>query len=52
MFLDPVAWVVYDDTEQALAELSDHGWRHVIVSNHMPELPRLVTDLGLADHFE
>ncbi|MGD2101888.1 MAG: HAD-IA family hydrolase [Acidimicrobiia bacterium] len=52
VFLDPAAWVIYDDTEDALTRLSSHGWRHVIVSNHVPELPRLVTNLGLANHFE
>jgi FMN phosphatase YigB (HAD superfamily) len=26
------------------------GWRNVIVSNHGPELPDLVFQLGLADH--
>lgn len=52
VFLDPGAWVIYDDTEEALAVLSSDGWRHVMVSNHVPELPQLVTDLGLADHFE
>lgn len=36
----------------ALQALSGAGWRHVIVSNHVPELEQLVADLGLAAHFE
>lgn len=51
VFLDPTAWVIYNDTREALTVLSGHAWRHVIVSNHVPELARLVTNLGLADHF-
>lgn len=51
VFLDPRAWIVYDDTVESLNTLSAIGWWHVIVSNHVPELPRLVDELGLADHF-
>lgn len=52
VFLDPATWTVYDDTVQALITLSAAGWRHVIVSNHVPELPRLVEDLGFSAHFD
>lgn len=44
-YLDPSCWTVYDDVAPALDALS--GWRHVIVSNHVPELPALVRALGL-----
>ena len=40
--------MLFDDTLPALAELRRAGWRHVILSNHVPELPALVDGLGLA----
>jgi putative hydrolase of the HAD superfamily len=51
-YLDPTRWVVFPDTEPALAQLTGRGWRHVILSNHVPELPALVKALGLGGHFE
>ena len=45
LYLDPAYWEVYDDVAPALALLE--GWRHVVVSNHVPELPDLVAALGL-----
>jgi putative hydrolase of the HAD superfamily len=48
----PDAWVVFPDTVPALVALSSRGWRHVVLSNHVPELPRLVANLGLHHHFE
>ncbi len=44
-YADPAYWTVYDDTLPALRELA--AYRHVIVSNHVPELPDLVAALGL-----
>lgn len=46
------AWQVMDGAEEALRTLSRAGWKHAIVSNHVPELPSLVAELGLASHFE
>lgn len=48
-YVDPAAWTVYSDTLPALSSLHKAGWRHLVVSNHVPELPRLVRSLGLAD---
>lgn len=49
-YVDPARWTVYDDVLPALADLSE--WRHVIVSNHVPELPSLVSALGLDGYFD
>ncbi len=49
---DPATYTVYDDTVPALVKLSEHGWRHVILSNHVPELEQIVQGLGLGSHFE
>jgi putative hydrolase of the HAD superfamily len=51
-YLDTAGWVVYDDVAPALATLAEAGWRHAIVSNHVPELPSLVSALGLALYFD
>jgi putative hydrolase of the HAD superfamily len=34
-----------------LDELSAGGWQHIVLSNHIPELPRLLAGLGLNDRF-
>jgi len=46
-YLDPAGWTVYADTRPVLNCLAAQGWRHVILSNHVPELPALVAALGL-----
>jgi putative hydrolase of the HAD superfamily len=40
-------WSLFDDTLPALESLRGHGYRHVILSNHVPELEQIVTRLGL-----
>lgn len=47
VYLDPAAWVVFEDAEPALARLAAAGWTHAVLSNHVPELPALVDALGL-----
>jgi putative hydrolase of the HAD superfamily len=51
-YLDPRRWVVFPDTEPTLVALTGRGWRHIILSNHVPELPQLIELLGLDHHFE
>jgi putative hydrolase of the HAD superfamily len=50
-FIDPASWRLFDDTLAALDQLAGLGWRHVVVSNHVPELPAILASLGLADYF-
>jgi putative hydrolase of the HAD superfamily len=45
-------WRVFDDTLAALRATAGAGWRNVVLSNHIPELDALVTQLGLADLIE
>jgi putative hydrolase of the HAD superfamily len=40
-------WRLYDDTLPTLRALRDDGYRHVILSNHVPELEQIVESLGL-----
>lgn len=52
-YLDVSAgWRLYDDTIPTLDRLRANGWRHMIVSNHVPELSRLVEALDLGDRID
>ncbi len=51
-FIDPASHRIFDDTWPALACLTEAGWRHVLLSNHVPELEGIVTALGLSDHLD
>ncbi|HEY4087822.1 MAG TPA: HAD family hydrolase [Bryobacteraceae bacterium] len=51
-YIDAGAWGVYDDTLQCLEQLRGDGWRHVILSNHVPELPLIVECLGLSPYID
>ncbi len=52
VYVDPRYWVVFDDSRPALERLRAVGWRHIILSNHVPALGKLVGDLGLGDLFD
>lgn len=45
------AWKRFSEADDVLAQLSDDGWTHAIVSNHVPELDRIVASVGLDRHF-
>ena len=51
-YIDPAGYVVYDDSFPTLRELGRGGWRHFILSNHVPELPDIVAALGLRPFVE
>ena len=44
--LTPQRYRVFDDVETVLSRLRGAGWTHVIVSNHVPELPDIIEGLG------
>ena len=46
-YTEPTGWFVYEDTVPVLKELRDRGWRHLILSNHVPELKEIVRSLAL-----
>jgi putative hydrolase of the HAD superfamily len=49
-YVDPAhGWRLYDDTLPVLTALREDGWRHVILSNHVPELDAIVDALGLRE---
>ena len=43
---------LFDDVMPTLHALADLGWTQVILSNHVPELPDIVRDLGLGPYIE
>ena len=47
-YVDPTrVWELFPDTKPVLERLRDQGWRHVVLSNHVPELPAIAEGLGL-----
>ena len=52
VFIAARHWELCDGADKLLNVLSRHGWRHVILSNHVPELDDLVAGLGLDRHVE
>lgn len=49
VYTDARCWRLFPDTVRVLERLRSNGWRHVVVSNHVPELSLLVSDLGLGN---
>jgi len=52
VFINPERFIVYEDTIPTLAALREKGWRHAILSNHVPELKDIVSGLGLISCFD
>jgi putative hydrolase of the HAD superfamily len=51
-YVDPSrGWRLVEGAREALDRLAAAGWRHAILSNHVPELPRIVDGLGIRDRF-
>lgn len=51
-YLNPSSWTLFDDTLPALEVLAAAGWKHVILSNHVPELAEIAHALGIGHFFE
>ena len=51
-YLAPDRWRLYDDALPALEELSLRGWRHLLLTNHVPELPEIIRALCLEGHID
>lgn len=49
-YVDPLQWRLFDDAVPVLRDLSSRGWKHLILSNHVPELPEILHGLGLDEH--
>ncbi len=47
-YVDPTrVWELFPDSRPVLERLRADGWRHVVLSNHVPELPAIAEGLGL-----
>jgi putative hydrolase of the HAD superfamily len=51
-YVNPARWILFDDVVPCLRALSADGWKHTILSNHVPELGRIIEGLGIASYFE
>ncbi|MFT3855682.1 MAG: HAD-IA family hydrolase [Ilumatobacteraceae bacterium] len=51
-YIDSDAFELLPGTAQVLDALARRGWRQLILSNHVPELPNIVHALGLDEHIE
>ncbi len=47
-YIDPETHILYNDTIPALEALNKLDWKHIILSNHVPELPEIVKALPLS----
>ncbi|MEM6392113.1 MAG: HAD family hydrolase [Planctomycetota bacterium] len=52
VYTRPDRWRVFEDVLPCLDVLSSNGWRHAILSNHVPELAELLKALGLSPRFD
>jgi putative hydrolase of the HAD superfamily len=50
-YCDPRRWTLYPDTTATLSSLTELGWTHVVLSNHVPELEQIIASLGLSKFF-
>jgi len=49
VYCSPRRWHLYGDTLETLEFLSACGWEHIVLSNHVPELPEIVRSAGLGE---
>jgi putative hydrolase of the HAD superfamily len=49
LILEPEGYTLYEDTIPALRQLAEQGWRHIVLSNNFPEMPRILYDLPVSD---
>lgn len=46
IFIDLEKWELFDDVMDTLEQLNEMGWKHIVVSNHVPELKQIIQHLG------
>lgn len=51
-YIAPDRWELFDESSDVLTELSRRGWRHFLLSNHVPELTAILSTLGIAPLFD
>ena len=51
-YLDASRFQLFEDTRPVLEMLATEDWRHIVLSNHVPELADIVEGVGLRDLIE
>ena len=46
-YMAPRRWRLFEDVRPVLTDLRARGWRHLVLSNHVPELARIIEIVGL-----
>jgi putative hydrolase of the HAD superfamily len=49
-YINPNGFILYEDSIPVLKSLSENGWKHVILSNNVPELPVIVGSLAISQY--
>ena len=52
VYVAPHHWELFGESVDVLTALSGRGWRHFLLSNHVPELMAILTHLGIARLFD
>jgi putative hydrolase of the HAD superfamily len=50
VYPDPTCWRLFEDVSPTLEQLSALGWRHLVLSNHVPELRQIIHSLNLGKY--
>ena len=50
-YIDYTKWFKYNDVIEILEEINNKGYKNYILSNHIPELDKIVENIGLKNHF-
>lgn len=51
VYTHPSKWRLFDDTLPVLRTLSESGWKHALLTNHVPELREIIESLGILPYF-
>ena len=47
-YIDPNNFILYEDAFEVLDHFKKMGWNNIVLSNHVPELPAIAEQIGLA----
>lgn len=48
IYIEPANFLLYDDAIDTLAYFNERGWKNIILSNNIPDLPQIVEKIGLS----
>ena len=51
-YMDKTKWFIFDDAIEALEKTIEYGYKNYILSNHVPELNRIVENVGINNYFD